>query len=986
MQLSVKRSWLLLLLTACLPSFAAPADPWAGVRHRAGSLEAPSADVQSLEDKDVQYFQSPLSPGVLLRMKSRRIRFFSDLEKYGAEAPTVVWVRTSTGIRTLKRGESIGGEALAASWLVTSFQDAVGWEQFDVPWFLSLERRPLSITLTRDGLQLEFATAQTGYIFSMPLFGYDKPPQRNNLFTQRHKLPSINVEPWSWEKEFPASVERRCDWWASVAKAYPLGFQESFRVDPSEDRITFRQDYRWLTISDDWNTRVQRFAVIPPSVALARKFPGYPLEFPDALHDPEYFTAFGPLVGALDTDRIEYSMKVLQYLNEREDVRLTRPLSALQRTALDRVSASMKAKFPAPWKYEFDHGDRSNFCWNIAGDVWYPRALPLVDAELRRRAASSLRVYLENEVLKPHSPYHGKYILHGPGIGSWGEWGDAGKFMTIALQPIWAYAEFSNDWDLIRSRWELVKRFFVTPEETNWLSYGRHSIAEIGDEAAPCSAYARMAWRVGDQDEYLFGAYMFARELTHLYIKQTAGQFFYEHQPYHDSHPMPSRIYPTDVWGSTSGWQVDGPTWGHLSSGEHQSANRWVRFQDPDVGRFYHDLLAASVRQELDWYEAAGRGVHGKIYRGEAYEQWLGKDNPHTLPSLLRLRSLLLNQQYEPREALSHLDRLHSGWGASDIAVAYSVLRTSTPREQRRIIPKTLGPSPWVLGLQRQGNEDAGSPVQEIREQGLGIEPLWYGWGMPRNPIPGGDRGYRSFGMIAGDFDGQVRGAVGSKWISYGVRAGWANGIKPRTLTGNPGRPGAPSARAPVLVIGPFSNANDNELTDRIYPPETESNRQASYPGASGPVSWKRTALSEGGGIDLTSELAGPDGVGTLAYVLQYVWAPAPTDIYLLAGHQGGVVAWINNEIVIRHHGVHRSSGDDSARGLGHLRQGWNRLLLKVESFTGRSVVQFRFVHLDGGPLPGLRFSDEIQGGAGESAVPKASTTAADRPLGPRNP
>jgi hypothetical protein len=177
----------------------------------------------------------------------------------------------------------------------------------------------------------------------MPLFGYDKPPQKNNQFTRRHNLPSLNVEPWSWEQAFPASVAQRCDWWASVAKAYPIGFQESFRVDPSEDTITFRQDYRWLAISDDWSTPAQRFAAIPPSVALARKAPGFPLQFSDTLHDPGYFTAFGPLVGALDTDRVEYSMKVLQYLNEREDLRLTGLLSAVQRTALNRISASMKA-------------------------------------------------------------------------------------------------------------------------------------------------------------------------------------------------------------------------------------------------------------------------------------------------------------------------------------------------------------------------------------------------------------------------------------------------------------------------------------------------------------------------------------------------------------------------------------------------------------------------------------------------------------------
>src|ERR1051325_4084795 len=90
------------------------------------------------------------------------------------------------------------------------------------------------------------------------------------------------------------------------------------------------------------------------------------------------------------------------------------------------------------------------------------------------------------------------YILEGPGIGSWGVLGDAGKFSANTLETLWAYAHFTGDWDLIRERWPLVKRMFCTPAEANWVSFGREAIAELGDEAAPCLALARMAYRIGD--------------------------------------------------------------------------------------------------------------------------------------------------------------------------------------------------------------------------------------------------------------------------------------------------------------------------------------------------------------------------------------------------------------------------------------------------------------------------------------------------------
>jgi hypothetical protein len=108
----------------------------------------------------------------------------------------------------------------------------------------------------------------------------------------------------------------------------------------------------------------------------------------------------------------------------------------------------------------------------------------------------------------------------------------------------------------------------------------------------------------------------------------------------------------------------------------------------------------------------------------------------------------------------------------------------------------------------------------------------------------------------------------------------------------------------------------------------------------------------------LSKELRQIDGAPALAYVLQYVWSPSPAEVFLSAGSQGGLVAWINDRTVIRVHAEHRPSGDDAHRGVGRLAAGWNRLLLKTESFTDDRTLQFRLTGLDGAPLPELRFSD----------------------------
>jgi len=48
--------------------------------------------------------------------------------------------------------------------------------------------------------------------------------------------------------------------------------------------------------------------------------------------------------------------------------------------------------------------------------------------------------------------------------------------------------------------------------------------------------------------------------------------------------------------GDTAGWQIDGPTYPE-KTGERQYTNRWVRFKNEDVGRFYRDFLEDDVKK-----------------------------------------------------------------------------------------------------------------------------------------------------------------------------------------------------------------------------------------------------------------------------------------------------------------------------------------------------------------------------------------------------
>ena len=943
--------WLALLLALCGICAGAAGPVWEGLKNVATEPTGPLAQRAEWEGHDVVSLRSMVSPGVLLRMESSSIRFFGGLDQFGSEPPTFLVVKTASGAKAIGRDQAVAGSEMAASWIVASFQGAKGWEKFDVPWFLALERRPKQLVLTKEGLRIEFAAKDTGYIFSMPLYGYFKPPQEGNDLVAKAKLPSKGIHPWQWRQAVPASVSERCDWWAAAAKAYPVGFQESFSVNPDTDEITFHQDYRWLTLKDDWGTKPVRFATLSPTLGIAWKYPGFPMKASAKVHDPDYFTAFGPYVGALDSDSLSIIMHVLQYTNELEKLELSATPNADQQKALGMIVGAMKGKFRSPWQYYYDHGDRGNYCWNIVADAWYSKGLAFVPDDLKATAKSSLGVYMAGDVLRPYSPHHGKYILHGPGIGSWGGWGDAGKFSSNALQAIWAYGQYSGDWTLLGKRWDLIKRFFITPEEANWVFFGRGAIAEMGDEAPPCSAYARMGWALKDPDAYLLGCYMFARELVHHYVKQLGGQLFYENQPYDDYEAMPPHIYPTNLWGSTLGWQIDGPVWG---KGEHQSANRWVRFHDPDTGRFYHDVLAAPVAKELAWYTQAGRENRKDVFAIHNYVNWLTKDDAHIMTSLARVRSFVLGEPYEKLRQAVPLDNYKGTWGPGRIAVGYAYLRSMVPVTHERLVPKDAGPSPRVLGLQARGLDDFLTTAQ-ICYGGLSVDPLWGRWPMPK--APKGDTN-RHFGLIEGDFAGKVAGREDSQWLGYGCQAHWADAVEPPPLA-NADAILAEQDETPVSVIGPFSNRDDSEITEVAYPPEKQIKLDARCDGFFGPVAWKQAKLGKGRTLDLKKALLTEEQSPwmLLGYVLQYVWSPEAGDAYLLAGHQGGVQAWMNGERVISHHGDHRGLKPDAERGLCKLRKGWNTVLVKVSSPGRDWRAQFRLVGLDRLPLPGLKFS-----------------------------
>ena len=81
-------------------------------------------------------------------------------------------------------------------------------------------------------------------------------------------------------------------------------------------------------------------------------------------------------------------------------------------------------------------------------------------------------------------------------------------------------------------------------------------------------------------------------------------------------------------------------------------------------------------------------------------------------------------------------------------------------------------------------------------------------------------------------------------------------------------------------------------------------------------------------------------------------------DAYLLVGHSGHARAWVNGELVVTRFGDHKGRLEvDKDKAACRLRQGWNRVLVKLAAGGNDFKAQFRLVGLDRQPIPSLKFA-----------------------------
>jgi len=650
--------------------------------------------------------QTELNPATVVFSKDRDLRLFTQATNSPVGPPAFMAFPNVAGLVISSNGPAINCSTMNECWAVVWYGGARGWTNWDSPWLIAFEHKPLRARLDSTGLKLRFGH-EAGHVVMMPLYGYEKLLQDEESVRRLHSTSKIEI--WKWSKGLPKDVVQRARYWSSVLREFPIHCAESFSVDRSRDSVTLRQSLQWLPIPDDWNTSPLPLHPVSPPLAQASLDKTFPVGFSSPPFDLDFFTTFGPLFGVEKKTSLDVTIPLLRFINEMEIPELP-PANApaVVTAALTKLRETAAQTFHDPIESDSD-------------DSWYAKALPYYDEPTRVKALESLRKFLDQNVLAANRIE----LRDSQGLGA------------NLLESLWAYAQHGGDLELIKAHWDLIKKLFAAPAERHWVGFGPNATAEIGDEAVPSLAMARLAYAVGDLETYNYATCRFVRALVHLQVKQRGADYFRRHQPWHSLENMGEDVFLTSL--GADGWRIDGPKYPKQAT-ERQFKSRWLRFSNEDVGRFYRDYWQADVRKELDLLETVG----------SPEARW--QNDPNAMPSFLQLRSLLLNEAPEDLGKVA-LPKQSTGSPSGVIANCISILRTSHPAHYKRIIPKEK-PSEFAPEIEREPFGPGAALAQTLRTQSNGTnaaeqsqwpELVWPSWRTP------GRDGW-SFGQIvAGD-------------------------------------------------------------------------------------------------------------------------------------------------------------------------------------------------------------------------------------------
>lgn len=507
------------------------------------------------ESKDWMDFSiSAISPAWQATSNTKKLRVFEGIGKYGIGLPTFLAYESEGRVKVVDAKTGIRGSDMSANWILAWFNGGKNWNEFDTPYLFVLQNRPERVRTYMDSaLFFEYPT-EAGSVQGMPLYGITLQEPEQTA---------------SWANGLPAAVQERCRYWSRVLVQAPDEVKRTARVDYNNDQLTVKDEFTFLDIRDDWQTKGLRIAPISPVLALTVSSGNVDIAVSKPTKDLHLATLQGPLVVAENTEEVLFRVKgALRYVREVRDVKRAddskiRPVQAeLNRLVARGLQEELEHH---PWKDtivdgkllpEFQQRSYTNLIL----------ALPYLDPVLRGKVEKEIKAETERYFFyadvpdKDLSPKLLPQLRNRPlvavitnpvtglKLGMAPTWEtkfgtDRVYGSTLNVYMAWLYADTFNRYDWIRQKYPVLKNYFNTARNSHdweiscsWDTFSGlrigNGLQEGGGIYAGMIGMARIAKALGDQTTSDTAAYYAVMQLVGLQGQLSASDFLKERRPW----------------------------------------------------------------------------------------------------------------------------------------------------------------------------------------------------------------------------------------------------------------------------------------------------------------------------------------------------------------------------------------------------------------------------------------------------------------------
>ena len=521
---------------------------WVGKRHDFSTPAGPHSTV----------FRSLLFPGFLYRVKNGTFEYNYRVRNYGPQSlilPLKSGLKHVHGTAGYDRARD---GALAKPWVFVFFSDTA--MPFDYPMLYVFDRQPEKIEVFSHEIWKFRFKSKKAAVAQIHPFGAEKLDK------------AVTFE---WKKGLPAKIEKKLDFWASAAMAYPVGCKEYFSIDEKRKVVNIRNVYRYEKSPNPWKVAPTFLAPLSPVLANARHF-GYPVKVKGRLME-KLCPTFQGYYEAVQGTEIEYELPLSRFRNH-----TLAPVAIKNNATAAKITSKLTSILESGDYLTFsgdDHYDPAcsmDSLHNLRIMAW---ALWSIAPEKRKKAwgllTRGLRRFNEKQYIEFNAPFVGtkwvrdKTIFDYLGIIDYDmEW-----YNGMNMAGLWSYAYYSHNPEadrLIKDRWPLIREINAYTEaymdwslSSSWtMARGEHAWLDgINYTYEGLLAFAAMARRLGKKKDSDWGDYLSAKIEAFIANCWTSAPYAQKYSPRPNAPSEVSSGYfecRLPEAGEHSGWSCGG--------------------------------------------------------------------------------------------------------------------------------------------------------------------------------------------------------------------------------------------------------------------------------------------------------------------------------------------------------------------------------------------------------------------------------------------